>query len=181
VRVLVQRIPHNNVDETFTITLQPPGSSGFQTVAAAQHSQQCLDNTNLSGADGNLQQQFYCEGGDQQLWNFTPVSGSAGTYTVVNQQSGKCLDVTGSSTADGATVAQNTCSPGSASQQYTLRKVTYSGNDPHDHQLVARHSGKCVDVNGVSAVAGARIIQWACKPSGQSGELNQTWRLWGSS
>ncbi|KJK43015.1 beta-xylosidase [Lentzea aerocolonigenes] len=173
-------VPHNNADETFTITLLPPGSPGFQTVAAAQHSQQCLDNTNLSAADGNPQQQFYCEGGDQQLWNFAPVAGVADTYTVVNQLSGKCLDVSGSSAADGATVAQNTCSPGSASQQYALRKVTYAGNDPHDYQLVARHSGKCVDVNGVSAAAGARIIQWACKPSGQSGELNQTWRLWGS-
>jgi hypothetical protein len=49
VRVLVQRIPHNNVDETFTITLQPPGGSGFQTVAAAQHSQQCWT-TRISAA-----------------------------------------------------------------------------------------------------------------------------------
>jgi hypothetical protein len=170
-------VPHNSVDETFTVTLLPPGDSGFQTVAAAQHSQQCLDNTNLGTADGNPQQQFHCEGGDQQLWNFTPVQGVADTYTVVNQQSGKCLDVP--STADGAAVVQQTCSPGSASQQYALRKVTYSGNDPHDYQLVARHSGKCLDVNGISTAAGARIIQWACKSAAQGSELNQTWRLWG--
>jgi hypothetical protein len=173
-------VPHNNIDDTYTITLLPPTASGFQTVAAAQHSQQCLDNTNLSDADGNPQQQFPCEGGDQQLWNFTPVSGAAGTYTVVNQQSGKCLDVSGASTADGAAVAQNTCSA-ATSQQFTLRKVTYSGNDPHDYQLVARHSGKCVDVNGISTAAGARIIQWTCKSAAQGTELNQTWRLWSSS
>ncbi|MFJ8958333.1 RICIN domain-containing protein [Lentzea sp. NPDC102401] len=170
-------VPHNSVDETFTVTLLPPADSGFQSVAAAQHSQQCLDNTNLGTADGNPQQQFHCEGGDQQLWNFTPVQGVADTYTVVNQQSGKCLDVP--STADGAAVVQQTCSPGSASQQYSLRKVTYGGNDPHDYQLVARHSGKCLDVNGISTAAGARIIQWACKSAAQGSELNQTWRLWG--
>jgi hypothetical protein len=161
-------VPHNNIDETFTVTLLPPGSSGFQTVAAAQHSQQCLDGTS------SQQQQFHCEGGDQQLWNFTPVPGVAATYTVVNQQSGNCLDVNGSD------VVQNTCAPGATSQQYTLRKVTYSGNDPHDYQLVARQSGKCVDVNGISTGAGARIILWTCKPADQGNELNQTWRLWGS-
>jgi hypothetical protein len=144
----------------------------------AQHSQQCLDNTGLGTADGNAQQQFYCEGGDQQLWNFRPVAGVANTYTVVNQQSGKCLDVSGASTANGAAVTQWTCQNGQ-NQQFTLRKVTYSGNDSHDYQLVARHSGKCVDVNGVSTAARASVIQWPCNAVGQGSPLNQTWRLWG--
>ncbi|HWO59860.1 MAG TPA: ricin-type beta-trefoil lectin domain protein [Umezawaea sp.] len=172
-------VPHSAVDETSTITLLPPSDAGFQTVAVAQHSGQCLDNADLSTADGNRQQQFPCEGGDQQLWNFQPVAGVAGTYTVVNQQSGKCLDVAGASTADGAAVVQQSCAGGSTSQQFTPRRVTYSGNDPHDHQIVARHSGKCVDVNGVSTAARALTIQWSCKSTGQGGELNQTWRLWG--
>ncbi|WP_211370488.1 RICIN domain-containing protein [Nonomuraea turkmeniaca] len=77
----------------------------------AQHSQQCLDNTNLSTADGNVQQQFSCEGGDQQLWNFRPVAGVTGAYTLVNQQSGKCLEVSAASTADGAPIRQWTCNP----------------------------------------------------------------------
>jgi hypothetical protein len=102
-------LPHTNADETFTITLLPPSDSSFQSVAVAQHSQQCLDNTGLATADGNRQQQFYCEGGDQQLWNFRPVAGIANTYTVVNQQTGKCLDVNAGSTADGTAVQQWTC------------------------------------------------------------------------
>jgi len=171
-------LPHTNVDDTFTVTLLPPSEGGFQSVAVAQHSQQCLDNTGLSTADGNQQQQFPCEGGDQQLWNFRPVSGVADTFTVVNQQTGKCLDVNGSSTSDGATVVQRTCE-GSANQQFTPRRVTYSGNDPHDYQLVARHSGKCVDVNGVATTARAPVIQWTCKPVNQGSPLNQTWRLLG--
>ncbi|MET8763441.1 ricin-type beta-trefoil lectin domain protein [Lentzea sp. NPDC004782] len=170
-------VPHNNIDETFTITLLPPSSSGFQSVAAAQHSQQCLDNTDLSTADGTQQQQFYCEGGDQQLWNFAPVQGVADTYTVSNQLSGKCLDISG--TTDGTAVTQQACAANATNQQFTLRKVTYSGNDPHDYQLVARHSGKCLDVNGISTAARAQIIQWTCKPVSQGTELNQTWRIWG--
>lgn len=171
-------VPHTVADDTYTITLLPPSDGGFQSVAVARHSQQCLDNANLSTSDGNQQQQFPCEGGDQQLWNFRPVAGVSDAYTVVNQQSGKCLDVSGSSTADGAAVAQFTCG-GGTNQQFTLRKVTYSGNDAHDYQLVARHSGKCVDVNGVSTAARATVIQWPCNPVGQGSPLNQTWRLWG--
>ncbi|MEO6090159.1 MAG: RICIN domain-containing protein [Umezawaea sp.] len=172
-------VPNNSVDDAYTITLLPPSDGGFQSVAVAQHSQQCLDNTNLSVADDNQQQQLQCEGGDQQLWNFVPVTGVSDTYTVTNQQSGKCLDVIGASTADGAGVAQRTCASGATSQQFTLRRLTYSGNDPHDYQLMARHSGKCVDVNGVSTAARAQIIQWTCKPTNQGTGVNQTWRLWG--
>jgi len=171
-------LPHTNADDSFTITVLPPSDGGFQSVAVAQHSQQCLDNTNLRTTDGNQQQQFYCEGGDQQLWNFRPVAGVADTFTVVNQQSGKCLDVNGVSTADGAAVQQWTCN-GGLNQQFTLRKVTYSGNDSHDFQLVARHSGKCVDVSTISTAAGAPIHQWTCNPVGQASPLNQTWRLLG--
>ncbi|QFU89189.1 RICIN domain-containing protein [Amycolatopsis sp. YIM 10] len=172
-------LPHTNADDTFTITLQSPSDSGFQSVAVAQHSQQCLDNTGSGTADGNRQQQFHCEGGDRQLWNFRPVSAVAGTYTVVNQQSGKCLDVSGSATTDGAGVQQRTCLGGAANQEFTLRKVTYPGNNSHDFQLVARHSGKCVDVSQISTAAGAPIHQWTCNPVNQGSPLNQTWRLWG--
>ncbi|MFC8799127.1 RICIN domain-containing protein [Promicromonospora sp. NPDC057138] len=172
-------LPHTNADETFTITLLPPSDGSFQSVAVAQHSQQCLDNTDLRTNDGNQQQQYYCEGGDQQLWNFRPVAGVADTYTLVNQQSGKCLDVSGVSTADGAAVQQWTCIDGAQNQQFALRKVTYSGNDSHDYQVVARHSGKCVDVSAISTAARAPIHQWTCNPASQSSPLNQTWRLWG--
>lgn len=171
-------LPHANADDTFTITLLPPADGSFQSVAAAQHSQQCLDNTNAAAADGNPQQQFYCEGGDQQLWNFRPVSGVANTYTIVNQQSGKCLDVNGAAADDGAAIHQWTCH-GGTNQQFILRKVTYTGNDPHDYQLLARHSGKCVDVNGISTTPRALVHQWTCNPANQASPLNQTWRLWG--
>jgi hypothetical protein len=108
-----------------------------------------------------------------------PVAAVADTYTVVNQQTGKCLDVNGVSTADGAVIQQWTCLGGALNQQFTLRKVTYAGNDAHDYQLVARHSGKCVDVSGISTAAHALIHQWTGNPASQASPLNQTRRLWG--
>ncbi len=173
-------LPHSNVDESFTITVLPPSGGGgggsFQSTAVAQHSQHCLTNAGRSTADGNRQQQLTCGTGDEQRWTFTPVAGIADTFTVANQQSGKCLDVNGVSTTDGAAVIQWACN-GGTNQQFTLRKVTYAGNAPTDHQLVARHSGKCVDVSGASTASGALIHQWTCNPVSQASPLNQTWRL----
>jgi len=40
------------------------------------------------------------------------------------------------------------------------------------YELVARHSGKCLDVSGVSMDDGATVIQWTC-----NGGLNQRWTL----
>lgn len=207
VRIVVQRIPYNgggavsspetisnsfvglsnnattvniartNQDDGFTITVLPPSDTSFTTIAVARHSGQCLDDTNLSYANGTQQQQYHCEGGAQQAWKFIPVAGVADTFTVVNQLSGKCLDVSGVNTGDGASVVQWTCSAGAQNQQFMTRKVTYSGNGPKDYQLVARHSGKCVDVSGISTTAGAVIHQWTCNPAGQGSPLNQTWVL----
>ncbi|MBE1879034.1 RICIN domain-containing protein [Myceligenerans pegani] len=172
-------IPRTNYDDGYTITVLPPGDASFTSVAVAQHSGLCLDNTDLSRTDGNVQQQYHCEGGDQQIWRFTPVSGVADTYTVTNAQSGKCLDVSQVSTSDGAAVHQWTCISGAHNQQFQLRKVTYSGNAAQDYQLVARHSGKCVDVSEISTAPRAAVHQWTCNPAGQSNPKNQTWRLLG--
>ncbi|MEN6320661.1 MAG: RICIN domain-containing protein [Syntrophaceae bacterium] len=40
------------------------------------------------------------------------------------------------------------------------------------HQLIAKHSGKCLDVSGVSTANGANIIQYDCH-----GGSNQQWTL----
>jgi len=39
------------------------------------------------------------------------------------------------------------------------------------YELVAKHSGKCVDVTGASTAGGAVIEQWTC-----SGSSNQRWK-----
>ncbi|MCX5425774.1 RICIN domain-containing protein [Streptomyces sp. NBC_00078] len=171
-------IPYTNAKDGYTVTLLPPSNTTVSTVAVSENSGQCLDDTNLSTANGTQYQQYYCEGGYQQMLDLKPVSGKTNTYTVVNELSGKCLDVSGGSTADDAAVIQYTCS-GATNQQFTLNPVTALSNS-QDYQLVAVHSGKCVDVSDVSKTAGAKIHQWTCDPaSALSTKKNQIWRLQG--
>jgi hypothetical protein len=171
-------VPWTDFHDGYTITLLQPSNATFSSVAVVQHSGQCLDDTNLSTANGTQYQQYFCEGGFQQMLDFAPVAGVSNTYTVIDELSGRCLDVSGASTADGATVVQWTCN-GQTNQRFTLRAVTALGNG-HDYQLVAAHSGKCVDVSGVSTAAGALIHQWTCDAaSALTNKRNQIWRLLG--
>jgi hypothetical protein len=171
-------VPYTNAKDGYTVTLLPPSNTTVSTVAVSENSGQCLDDTNLSTADGTQYQQYYCEGGYQQMLDLKPVAGRANTYTVVNELSGKCLDVKGASTADDAAVIQYTCN-GQPNQMFTLNPVTALGNS-QDYQLVAVHSGKCVDVSDVSTAPRALIHQWTCDPaSALSTKKNQIWRLQG--
>ncbi|GAP51429.1 RICIN domain-containing protein [Streptomyces azureus] len=171
-------IPWTSAKDGYTVTLLPPSNITVSTVAVSENSGQCLDDTHLSTADGTQYQQYSCEGGYQQMLDLKPVVGRSNTYTVVNELSGKCLDVQNASTADGAPVIQYTCN-GSTNQMFTLNPVTALGNS-QDYQLVAVHSGKCVDVSDVSTTPGALIHQWTCDPAGTlSTKTNQVWRLQG--
>ncbi|MCX4744731.1 RICIN domain-containing protein [Kitasatospora sp. NBC_01287] len=171
-------VPYTDAKDGYTITLLPPSDTTVSTVAVSENSGQCLDDTNLSTSPGTRYQQYSCEGGYQQMLDLKPVAGQANTYTVVNEHSGLCLDVSGASTADGAAVIQWNCS-GQANQEFTLRPVAALGNS-QDYQLVAAHSGKCVDVYGVSTAPGAVIHQWTCDTgSTLATKTNQIWRLLG--
>jgi len=171
-------IPWTSAKDGYTVTLLPPSNAAVSTVAVSENSGQCLDDTNVSTSNGTQYQQYSCEGGYQQMLDFKPVSGKTNTYTVVNELSGKCLDVSGASTADGAAVIQYTCN-GATNEQFTLNPVTAPGNS-QDYQLVAVHSGKCVDVSNVSTTVGALIHQWTCDPASALGtKKNQIWRLLG--
>lgn len=171
-------IPWTNAKDGYTVTLLPPSNTTVSTVAVSENSGQCLDDTHLSLANSTQYQQYYCEGGYQQMLDLKPVAGRANTYTIVDELSGKCLDVSGASTADGAAVIQYTCN-GRTNQMFTLNPVTVLGNS-QDYQLVAVHSGKCVDVSNVSTAPGALIHQWTCDSgSTLSTKKNQIWRLQG--
>ncbi|QQM38258.1 RICIN domain-containing protein [Streptomyces liliifuscus] len=171
-------IPWSNAKDGYTVTLLPPSNTTVSTVAVSQNSGQCLDDTDLSTANGTQYQQYYCEGGYQQMLDLKPVAGRPNTYAVVNEHSGKCLDVAAASTADGAAITQYTCN-GQTNQMFTLNPVSALGNS-HDYQLVAAHSGKCVDVSNVSTQPRALIHQWTCDPASALGtKKNQIWRLHG--
>jgi hypothetical protein len=171
-------ISWTSAQDAYTVTLLPPTDTTVSTVAVSENSGQCLDDTNLSTSTGTQYQQYYCEGGYQQMLDFKPVAGLSNTYTVVNELSGLCLDISGASTADGAAIDQWTCN-GHTNQEFTLRPVTALGNG-QDYQLVAVHSGKCVDVTAVSTASHALIHQWTCDTgSTLSTKTNQIWRLLG--
>jgi rhamnogalacturonan endolyase len=77
------------------------------------------------------------------------------------------MDVFERSTADGADVVQWTASTSSTNQQFQL----VSTGDGY-YRIVARHSGKCVEVLGSSTAAGADVVQYTC-----NGGNNQSFKF----
>ncbi|KUN58237.1 hypothetical protein AQJ46_43280 [Streptomyces canus] len=80
-------------------------------------------------------------------------------------------DVFQGSTADGAGLV-TWPGTGGANQRFTFRRP---GNDlayQNIFEIVAAHSGKCLDVEGWGTHDGARVIQWPCH-----GGNNQKWYL----
>ncbi|MFF7641078.1 RICIN domain-containing protein [Streptomyces canus] len=170
--------PHLDQVSFAPTSLHIGASTGFSSTAVAQHSGLCLEDPGQSTANGTQYQQNTCGSGQEQVFDFHPVAGTTDTYTVVNHYSGKCLDISQLSTADGAAVQQWTCLNGT-NQRFTLRPVTALGNS-HDYQLVAVHSGKCVDVSTISTAPGALVHQWTCDTgSTLTTKKNQIWRLAG--
>ncbi|WP_217241134.1 RICIN domain-containing protein [Streptomyces sp. AC555_RSS877] len=170
--------PHLDQVSFAPASLHIGAPAGFSSTAVAQHSGLCLEDPGQSTANGTQYQQNTCGSGQEQIFDFHRVTGTTDTYTVVNHFSGKCLDVANASTADGAIVEQWTCNGGN-NQRYKLRAVTALGNS-HDHQLVAVHSSKCVDVSTISTAPGALVHQWACDAaSALTTKKNQIWRLTG--
>ena len=74
-------------------------------------------------------------------------------------------DVSSASPDDDAAIIQWQCH-GGENQQWRVEAVTGG------YQLVARTSGKCLDVRGESTNDGGSITQWSCH-----GGANQTWLL----
>ena len=170
--------PHLDQVSFAPASLHIGASTGFSSTAVAQHSLLCLENPGQSTANGTQYQQNTCGSGQEQVFDFHPVAGTTDTDTVVNHVSGKCLDISQVSTADGAAVQQWTCLNGT-NQRFTLRPVTALGNS-HDYQLVAVHSGKCVDVSTISTAPGALVHQWTCDTgSTLPTKKNQIWSLSG--
>ncbi|MDQ3597919.1 MAG: DUF1929 domain-containing protein [Pseudomonadota bacterium] len=74
--------------------------------------------------------------------------------------SGLCLDVLGGSSNNGSAIVQFTCHSGEA-QQWYFGQVS-SGN----YQLSAKHSAKCMRVEGGATAAGALLSQQVCARDG---------------
>ncbi|MFE0420875.1 RICIN domain-containing protein [Streptomyces sp. NPDC058953] len=86
-----------------------------------------------------------------------------GYVRFANVNSGKCLEVKFGDTADDAEVDQWTCDTGNHQQwRFVAKGIGY--------QLVARHSGKCLNV-GSGVGEGNRLVQWPCSSQGWDNDL----------
>jgi Ricin-type beta-trefoil lectin domain-like len=103
-----------------------------------------------------------------------------GTYELVSAGTSLCADVLGASMDDGAPVAQWDCN-GGANQTFQLRPLAdTTGADTGYVQIVAAHSGKCLDVTNASADENAPVQQATCRdPVAEIDPAagNQSWRF----
>jgi len=137
----------------------------------ARHSGKCLGWVSVSGRGAHVPPyalQQTCDGSSSQRWR------TEGALVKSAVDPAYCLDVVGASTASGAAVQVYPCH-GEANQQFEWRSATVNASlEPTSHYLVARHSGKCLDVEGASLESGARVNQYSCH-----GGENQRWvRTW---
>ena len=148
-------------------TPTPPKPTGtFTSTAVVQHSGKCL---NAPDTLGGQFVQGDCDGKAEQQFTFTPVADEPDTYTLGS--GGGCLSVANASRSNRAAVVWQACE-GKPQQQFRL----YTSGDSPDKtfQLVARHSGKAVDLARASRQDGAQVLQWT-----RTNSANQQWTLAG--
>jgi glucosylceramidase len=129
----------------------------------------CVDGTDSNAANATPIQQWTCSApaAANQQWQFRPTD--SGFYQVVGRYvPGSGWDVEGGAAAfgDGALI-HLWAYIGANNQQW---QPIAQGTD--SYRLVARQSGKCLDVPDLSTADGARLQQWAC-----TGAPAQTFRL----
>jgi hypothetical protein len=120
----------------------------------------CLEIDNARDwADANATVDWCSNYGNNMKWTATYVGfdGAGMYYQLTVGHSGKCLDVRGNAMTDGAQVVQSTCAlnGGDWGQQWRFVQKSWA-NGQWYYEVVARHSGKCLDKSGWNAV------QWNC-------------------
>lgn len=135
------------------LAAQPP-NDGVEILSLA--TEKCLDVADASVASGASVNQVRCHGNANQRWRAFP-SNVPGYVSFSSQNSSLCLDVRLGGPADG-TLQQFTCHKGD-NQLFRLEPV---GDTTGGVRIVARHSGKCLDVPGGQTVDGLAIQQWDC-------------------
>jgi hypothetical protein len=126
--------------------------------------EKCLDVADASTASGASVNQVRCHGGANQRWS--AYSSSVPGYIYFrNQKSNLCLDVRLGGPADG-TLQQYTCHY----RDNQLFRLESLGDAIGGVRIVARHSGKCLDVPAGQPIDGLAIQEWQCHAG-----INQRW------
>ncbi|MBD3139996.1 ricin-type beta-trefoil lectin domain protein [Microbispora bryophytorum] len=147
-------LPHTAVDDTFTITLLPPGSGGgsasaFRNVNAGR----CLDVPNVSQTNGTQLSLWDCNGQNNQQWTYT----SSRQLQVYGT---KCLDAEAAGTANGTRAIIWDCN-GQANQQWNVNA---------DGTVTGVQSGLCLEASNFGTANGTKVQLWAC-----TGTTSQKW------
>jgi hypothetical protein len=145
--------------------LQSQNTSPFNywCEVVAKHSGKCLDVERASQAQAARVMQGQIHGGNNQLWRMEKVEGNneSAYYVVIARHSDKCLDVDGGKQDQGTQVLQGEIhngGTGSDNQRWKFVVVEGTGDSAY-YQIIAKHSGKCLDVDGASQAQGARVMQ----------------------
>ncbi len=132
-------------------TLQ--GNSQYAGLIRNVNSGKCVDVFgNSTNKNANVQQ-FNCNGGANQRWEFVDLG--SGQYAIRNVNSGMVLDVAGDSRANGANVQQFPWN-GGANQRWKTRGPN------NNFELVNVNSGKCLEVQGGGKGNNVNIAQSQC-------------------
>jgi hypothetical protein len=150
-----------------TVTLPTVGS---WSSLVNQATGSCVDASGWGTANGTTVQQWKCGNGQSnQQWQLQPTGG--GYYELLNRHAagqGEVLDIAGGNGAtDNGARTQLWAFAGGANQQWQPVPLG-NGYD----KLVARHSGKCLDVPGADTSNGVQLQQWDC-----DGNPQQAFRL----
>lgn len=126
----------------------------------------CLDAKDKGTTNGTPVQQWACPAPQANAeWQLTKVSGD--WYRITNMNAGLALTVAGGATSPGAPLQLWEWAKGQ-DQQFEFVRL-----DDGNYQLVARHSGLCVAVDGGSKDNGAAVVQQPC----DSGSAAQSFAL----
>ncbi|MGG8407032.1 RICIN domain-containing protein [Streptomyces sp. 12297] len=138
----------------------------------AVHSGKCMDVQGASPSNGADVFQWDCLSSTQYNQQWYLEINSDGIMRVRAAHSGKCLDVQGASHKDAANVFQWDCLADTYRNQRWFLANERVQNGRYTYNIIAQHSGKCLDVAGASHLNGANVFQWTCLGDDQ---LNQRW------
>lgn len=104
--------------------------------------------------------QYLCDDTDAMAFQFKPAEGG---YRISPKARNGCIEVPFGIEENGALFALIRCGNGGRNEIFDLKPV----GDGY-HQIVVRHSGKCMTVSNASTTGGMPIMQWGCLP-GETG------------
>ncbi|TLP52583.1 beta-xylosidase [Microbispora tritici] len=158
-------VPHTSIDDTYTVTLLPPDTSGPSPSASPSspsggatavrnvNASRCLDVPGASTANGSQLQLWDCNGQANQQWTYT-------SSKQLQVYGNKCLDAEAAGTANGTRAIIWDCN-GQANQQWNVNS---------DGTITGVQSGKCLEASNFGTANGTKVQLWSC-----TGTTSQKW------